>query len=325
VRRARERRIRIGTRGSPLALAQAREVQARLAAAHAASPGAPQSPGPLAFETCAIKTTGDRIQDRPLAEAGGKGLFTKEIEEALLAGEVDLAVHSMKDMPTELPPGLALAAFLPREDVRDALISAKATALAFLPEGAVVATSSLRRQAQVRHLRPDLKVVPMRGNVETRLRKLAEGAADATLLALAGLNRLGLADRAAGPVPVEEMLPAVAQGAIGVEIRADDAAMAQLLAPLNHEPTALAVTAERAFLARLEGSCRMPIAALGELSAEPAGTRFTFRGMILSPDGRQRFEARRDGRPEEALRLAEDAASEVLAAAGPELLRALRS
>ena len=328
VQPAQRTKIRIGTRGSPLALAQAREVEARLEAAHGAFQGAsqdaPQSVGRLAFEICAIKTTGDRIQDRPLADAGGKGLFTKEIEEALLAGEVDLAVHSMKDMPTELPPGLTLAAFLPREDVRDALISAKAASLADLPVGAVVATSSLRRQAQVRHLRPDLQVVPMRGNVETRLRKLAEGAADATLLALAGLNRLGLANRAAGPVPVEAMLPAVAQGAIGVEIRDDDIQMAQLLAPLNHEPTALAVTAERAFLAKLEGSCRMPIAALGELSAGPAGARFVFRGMILSPDGRHCFRARREGRPEEALRLAEDAAAEVLAAAGPELLRALR-
>jgi hydroxymethylbilane synthase len=320
VRPSQRAKIRIGTRGSPLALAQAREVQARLEAAHGSGRGAPP-----AFETRVIKTTGDRIQDRPLAEAGGKGLFTKEIEEALLAREVDLAVHSMKDMPTVLPPGLALAALLPREDVRDALISSKAASLAGLPAGAVVATSSLRRQAQVRHLRPDLQVVPMRGNVETRLRKLADGAADATLLALAGLNRLGLADRAAGPVPVEEMLPAVAQGAIGVEIRADDTRMAQLLAPLNHAPTALAVTAERAFLARLEGSCRMPIAALGELSAEPSGARFAFRGMILSPDGRHCFAAHRVGRPEEALRLAEEAAAEVLAAAGPELLRALRA
>src|SRR5262245_26273890 len=250
-------KIRIGTRGSPLALAQAREVQARLEAAH--------GPGRLTFEVCVIKTTGDRIQDRPLAEAGGKGLFTKEIEEALIAREVDIAVHSMKDMPTLLPPGLTLAAFLPREDVRDALISTKARSLSDLPGGAVVATSSLRRQAQVRHLRPDVKVVSMRGNVETRLRKLSEGVADATLLALAGLNRLGLADRAAAPVPVAEMLPAVAQGAIGVETRADDTAMAEALAPLNHQPTALAVTAERAFLAKLEGSCRMPIAALGAL------------------------------------------------------------
>jgi hydroxymethylbilane synthase len=303
--------ICIGTRGSPLALAQAREVQARLEAAH--------GPGKFAFEVRVIKTTGDRIQDRPLAEAGGKGLFTKEIEEALLAGEVDIAVHSMKDMPTELPAGLTLAAFLPREDVRDALISTKAATLGELPGGAVVATSSLRRQAQVRHLRPDLRVVHMRGNVETRLRKLAEGAADATLLAMAGLNRLGLANRAAGPVPVEEMLPAVAQGAIGVEIRADDTAMAGMLAPINHAPTGLAVTAERAFLARLEGSCRMPIAALAEL----VDGGFVFRGMILSPDGCQCYKARREGRPEAALRLAEDAAEEVLAAAGPEFLRSL--
>ncbi|HXE86140.1 MAG TPA: hydroxymethylbilane synthase, partial [Hyphomicrobiaceae bacterium] len=204
-------RIRIGTRGSPLALAQAREVEARLKAAHGPSAGPGGAVGKLAFEVRIIKTSGDRIQDRPLAEAGGKGLFTKEIEEALLAREVEIAVHSMKDMPTVLPPGLTLAAFLPREDVRDALICAKASSLADLPGGAVVATSSLRRQAQVKHLRPDITVVSMRGNVETRLRKLAEGAADATLLAMAGLNRLGLADRAAGPVSVEEMLPAVAQ------------------------------------------------------------------------------------------------------------------
>jgi hydroxymethylbilane synthase len=309
--------VRIGTRGSPLALAQAREVRERLVAAHGAET--------LAFEIKAIKTTGDRIQDRPLSEAGGKGLFTKEIEEALLAGEVDIAVHSMKDMPTELPAGLTLAALLPREDVRDALISAKAASLAGLPGGAIVATSSLRRQAQVRHLRPDIRVVPMRGNVETRLRKLAEGAADATLLALAGLNRLGLADRAAAPIPVEEVLPAVAQGAIGVEMRAGEAELARLLAPLNHEPTALAVAAERAFLAKLEGSCRMPIAALGELLEGPGGPCFGFRGMILSPDGRQCFKARREGPPEQALRLAEDAAAEVLAAAGPELVRSLRA
>jgi hydroxymethylbilane synthase len=309
-------RIRIGTRGSPLALAQAREVEDRLKAAH--------GPGRFAFEVHPIKTTGDRIQDRPLADAGGKGLFTKEIEEALLAGEVDIAVHSMKDMPTVLPSGLTLAAFLPREDVRDALISPKGSCLADLPAGAAVATSSLRRQAQVRYLRPDLRVVPMRGNVETRLRKLAEGAADATLLALAGLKRLGLADRAAGPVPVEEMLPAVAQGAIGVEIRAADLDIARVLAPLNHEPTALAVSAERVFLAKLEGSCRTPIAALGELLEAVEGGRFAFRGMILSPDGCQCFKARREGRPEEALRLAEDAAAEILAAAGPEFVRSLQ-
>jgi hydroxymethylbilane synthase len=306
-------KVRIGTRGSPLALAQAREVQERLQAAH--------GPDRLEFEVRIIKTSGDRIQDRPLADAGGKGLFTKEIEEALLAGEVDIAVHSMKDMPTVLPEGLAVRCMLPREDVRDAFISAKASSLAALPKGAVVATASLRRQAQVRHLRPDLEVIPIRGNVETRLKKLAEGLADATLLALAGLKRLGLENRAAAPVPVEDMLPAVAQGAIGVETRAEDVAMAEVIAPVNHEPTALAVSAERTFLAKLEGSCRMPIAALAEI----ADGRFAFRGMVLTPDGRDAWSARREGRPEEALRLAEQAADELLAKAGPDVLRALRA
>ena len=304
-------KIRIATRGSPLALAQAREVQQRLEAAH--------GPGRHAFEIRAITTTGDRIQDRPLSEAGGKGLFTKEIEEALLAGEADIAVHSMKDMPTELPAGLTVACFLPREDVRDAFISHSASSLGDLPQGAVVATSSLRRQAQVRHVRPDLAVVAMRGNVETRLRKLQDGAADATLLAMAGLNRLGLGDRVIAPMSTEEMLPAVAQGAIGVETRSDDLAIAHVLASINHEPTALAVSAERAFLARLEGSCRTPIAALAELD----GSRLIFRGMILTPDGSQCFATRREGTPAEALRLAEDAATELLAKAGPDFLRVL--
>ena len=303
--------IRLGTRGSPLALAQATEVRQRLEAAH--------GPGRLAFEVRAIKTSGDRIQDRPLAEAGGKGLFTKEIEEALLAGEIDVAVHSMKDMPTLLPPGLTIQCLLPREDVRDAFISSKAASLADLPRGAKVGTSSLRRQAQVRHARPDLVVVPLRGNVETRLRKLAEGAADATLLACAGLKRLGLTDCIASPVPPEEMLPAVAQGAIGVEMRADDPAMAELLAPINHQPTALAVAAERAFLAKLEGSCRTPIAGLAEL----VGGHLIFRGAILTPDGSQCHATRREGRPEEAIKLAEDAAAELLGRAGPDFFRAL--
>jgi hydroxymethylbilane synthase len=302
------RTIRIGTRGSPLALAQAREVQQRLEAAHGA--------GAFAIEIHAIHTTGDRIQDRPLSEAGGKGLFTKEIEEALLEGRVDLAVHSMKDMPTVLPTGLAVTCYLPREDVRDAFISAKAGTLAELPAGSVVATSSLRRQAQARHLRPDLRIAEMRGNVETRLRKLAEGQGDATLLAMAGLKRLGLVDRVTAPVPVEEMLPAVAQGAIGVEVREGDEAAARMLGAINHEPTALAVTAERAFLAKLEGSCRTPIAALGEL----VGGRFQFRGMILTPDGNQAHAARREGRPAEAVKLAVDAAEELLAKAGPGFL-----
>jgi hydroxymethylbilane synthase len=305
------RTIRIGTRGSPLALAQAREVQARMETVHGA--------GMHAFQILPIRTTGDRIQDRPLSEAGGKGLFTKEIEEALLAGTVDIAVHSMKDMPTILPGGLTVNCFLPREDVRDAFISVKAGTLRELARGAVVATSSLRRQAQVKHLRPDLAVVPMRGNVETRLRKLADGVADATLLACAGLKRLGMADRITAPIAIEEMLPAVAQGAIGVEMRVDDAEMAELLAPINHQPTALAVTAERAFLATLEGSCRMPIAGLAEVEAG----RLHFRGMILTPDGGACFAAQREGTPASAVALAEDAAEELLAKAGPEFLQSL--
>jgi hydroxymethylbilane synthase len=302
-------KIRIGTRGSPLALAQAGEVRERLEAAH--------GPGRYAFELCVIKTSGDRIQDRPLAEAGGKGLFTKEIEEALLAGEIDIAVHSMKDMPTVLPAGLAVTCILPREDVRDAFISLKAASLAQLPKGAVVGTSSLRRQAQVLHLRPDLAVTSLRGNVETRLKKIEGGAADATLLACAGLKRLGLESRITAPIPTDEMLPAVAQGAIGVETRADDFPMAELLGPINHQASALAVTAERAFLAKLDGSCRTPIAALAELDA----SRLVFRGMILTPDGRQYHATRREGPPQEAVRMAEDAAAELLAKAGPDFLR----
>lgn len=301
--------IRIGTRGSPLALAQAREVEQRLTSAHGA--------GTYVFAVRAIRTSGDRIQNRPLFEAGGKGLFTKEIEEALLVGAVDIAVHSMKDMPTVLPAGLAVTCLLPREDVRDAFISHKAARLADLPEGSVVATSSLRRQAQVKHLRPDLKVVPMRGNIETRLRRLEAGAADATLLACAGLKRLGLEDRITSPVPTDKVLPAIAQGAIGVETRADDFEMAALLAPINHEPTALAVTAERAFLAKLDGSCRTPIAGLAELVAD----RLHFRGMILTPDGRQCHATRREGHPAEAIRMAEDAAVELLVKAGPNFFR----
>ncbi|MCC7252746.1 hydroxymethylbilane synthase [Hyphomicrobium sp.] len=276
------RTLRIGTRGSPLALAQAHEVRARLMAAH----GLPED----AFEIRIYKTTGDAIQDRPLAEVGGKGLFTKEIEEGLIAREIDLAVHSMKDMQTHLPDGLGIGAVLPREDVRDAFISLTHPTLAALPEGAVVGTSSLRRQAQVKRLRPDVKVVGFRGNVQTRLRKLSEGVADATLLACAGLNRLGMADRITAPIATEDLLPAVAQGAIAIEIRSDDAETVRFVAPLNHEETALCVTAERAFLTRLEGSCRTPIAGLAELDA---GT-LTLRGKVFLPDGAACFEITRE-------------------------------
>jgi hydroxymethylbilane synthase len=234
-----------------------------------------------------------------------------------MAGEIDLAVHSLKDMPTTLPAGLVLACVLAREDVRDAFISNAARTLADLPPGLTVATSSLRRQAQLRRLRPDIKVQPIRGNVETRLQKLEAGVADATILAMAGLKRLGLADKATAPIPVDVMLPAVAQGAIGIEIRAEDP-IAELLAPLDHPPTALATAAERSFLARLDGSCRTPIAGL----AEPRGTEeLLFRGMILTPDGSQVVETRRRGSLGEAVRLAEDAAEELLARAGPDFLR----
>ena len=256
----------------------------------------------------------------PLAEAGGKGLFTKEIEEALLAREIDLAVHSMKDVPTILPAGLAIACHLPRADVRDAFISTKAASLTQLPTGAVVGTSSLRRQAQVKRLRPDLQVVPLRGNVDTRLRKLQEGAVDATLLACAGLARLGLSSRITQPMSVDDMLPAVAQGAIGVEIRADDDGTAHLLAPINHAQTALAVAVERAFLAKLDGSCKTPIAGLAQLVAPD---RLLFRGQILAPDGRRAHATRREGRPDTAIAMAEDAAAELIALAGPDFFRAL--
>ena len=244
--------LRIGTRGTPLALAQARMTRAALAAAHGV--------GEDAIEIVTIRTSGDRIQDRPLSEAGGKGLFTKEIEEALLAGAIDLAVHSAKDMPTVLPDGLMLAACLPREDVRDAFISRKAASLRDLPQGAVVGTASLRRQAMVKRLRPDVSVVPLRGNVETRLRKLEAGEVDATLLALAGLKRLGLADKATALLDVQEFLPAVGQGAMTIEARVDDARTRALLAKIDHADTSVALGCERAFLAVLDGSCRTPIA-----------------------------------------------------------------
>ncbi len=298
-------RLRIGTRGSPLALAQAHEVRRRLAVAHDLDDAA--------IDIVVIKTTGDSILDRPLAEAGGKGLFTKEIEEALLAGTIDLAVHSMKDVPTVLPDGLTMNAILPREDVRDAFISAKWPSIDALPHGAVVGSSSLRRQAQLRRMRPDLQVVTYRGNVQSRLRKLEEGVVDATLLAVAGLNRLGLADRITAAIPLDVMLPAVAQGAIGIETRFEDEATNDLLAPLNDATTALCVTAERAFLARLEGSCRTPIAGLARL----VGGNFTFKGEILRPDGSERYDVTRQGTAAAAVQLATDAAEDRLTAPDP--------
>jgi len=297
--------LRIGTRGSPLALAQAGMVRDGVARAHGFDPAG--------IELKVIRTTGDRIQDRPLAEAGGKGLFAKEIEEALIERRIDLAVHSSKDMPTFLPEGLVLSAFLPREDARDAFISRKARDLAGLARGAVVGTSSPRRQALLRRMRSDLKVVDLRGNVETRLRKLDEGAADATLLALAGLKRLSLADAAATVFELDEFLPAVGQGAIGIETRVDDAKTRSLLTPINHADTATALACERAFLAALDGSCRTPIAGY----AAVANGRVNFRGMIVKPDGSEAFETTRSGSADDAERLGTDAGRELKGKASP--------
>ncbi len=304
-----ERLIRIGTRGSALALAQAHEVRRRLMAAH----GLPET----AFDIVIIKTTGDMILDRPLAEVGGKGLFTKEIEEALFDNSIDLAVHSMKDMQTALPPGLTIGATLPREDVRDAFISLKHKSFDELPQGAVVGTSSLRRQAQIKRIRPDLQIVGFRGNVQTRLTKLRDEVAEATFLACAGLRRLGLADHITAPVPTERMLPAVAQGAIGIEIRVDDEDTTALIAPLDHQETSLCVTAERAFLGTLEGSCRTPIAGLARLEA---GT-LTFKGETLSPDGRRHVVSSKTGPASSAAELGVTVADDILSRGGREVLQ----
>jgi len=296
--------LRIGTRGSPLALAQASLVRARLAEAHRVAAER--------IEVKVIRTTGDVIRDRPLAEVGGKGLFTKEIEEALLAGDIDLAVHSAKDMPTELPAGLSIAAVLPREDPRDAFISRKAATLRALPVGAIVGTASLRRQALVKRARPDLRVVNFRGNVETRLRKLEEGAVDATLLALAGLNRLGLAEAATAILPIDEFLPAVGQGIVALEARDGDARTRALVEPVNAPEDATALAAERAFLAVLDGSCRTPIAGFATLG----GGRLRFRGLIARPDGSETFAAEREGAAADAAELGADAGRELKHRAG---------
>jgi hydroxymethylbilane synthase len=303
--------LRIGTRGSLLALWQAGYLRDRLIAAHAFSEGD--------VELSVITTTGDRIKDKPLGEFGGKGLFTKEIDEALLSGGVDLAVHSMKDLPTVLPEGIVVAAVLPRADVRDAFISTKAPSLAELPPGAVVGTSSLRRAAQVKRMRPDLRVADLRGNVETRLRKIKEGVADATLLALAGLERLGLVAQATSILSTEEMLPAVAQGAIGIAARSDDERTLALLTPLNDARSATSVTCERAFLARLDGSCKTPIAGLAEIDDGV----LRFRGLILAPDGSESFGVELTGEVDKAHNLGTDAGEEILGRVGPDFLAKL--
>ncbi len=297
--------VRIGTRGSPLALAQAHTVRDHLVA----TSGRPADD----FVIAVMSTAGDRITDRALAEIGGKGLFTQEIEDALTDGRIDLAVHSAKDMPTVLPEGLHLAGYLPRADVRDVFLSAHAGGLAGLRAGQVVGTASLRRGAQIRRKRPDLSVVTFRGNVQSRLRKLSEGVVDATLLALAGLTRLGMADIASEILPLDDFPPAVGQGAIAIEARMADPATAALLAPVLDADTGVALAAERAFLAVLDGSCRTPIAGHATVS----GARLAFHGLILTPDGSEWHEIRLDGERSAAVEIGAAAGRELRARARP--------
>ena len=297
--------LRIGTRGSKLALVQATLVRDTLAAAHPSLVGA--------LEIVVIRTTGDSVQDRKLSEIGGKGLFTKEIEEQLLAGTIDIAVHSTKDMPTRLPDGLILACFLPREDPRDALIAAPGVScIAELPRGSTVATVALRRQALLLHRRPDLKIEPIRGNVDTRLRKLEEGHIDALILARAGLNRLGL-DSAGVAIPKEEMLPAVGQGAVCIECRVADTRIRDLLAALDHRPTAVCVRAEISMLAVLDGSCRTPISGHAVLEGE----QLWLRALVARPDGSQVIANERRGDGGDGEYLGKDAGEELRLRAGP--------
>jgi hydroxymethylbilane synthase len=293
--------IRIGTRGSPLALAQTETVRRLLMAAH----------GDLAFEIVAIRTTGERLLDRSLADAGGKGLFTKEIDEALLAARIELAVHSAKDVPTLLASGIRLAAFPPRDDARDVLVSAKAASLASLPAGAVVGTSSIRREALVKRLRPDLSIKLMRGNVETRLQKVAAKEFDAAILALAGLKRLGLESQASAPLDPATFPPSVGQGAIAIAIREGDKRIERLVAAIDHAPTSIALAAERAFLAALDGSCRAPIAGHAKIN----GSRLALYGLAIAPDGTGAVETTREGPIGDAVALGRDAGQELRARA----------
>jgi hydroxymethylbilane synthase len=300
-------RLRIGTRGSPMALRQTGLVRDRLAATY------PELAAPAAVEVVTIRTTGDRVQNRLLAEIGGKGLFSKEIDEALLAGRIDLAVHSLKDLETFLPDGVEIACVLPRDDPRDALLSASGATLVSLPAGAVIGTSSLRRRAQLLRLRRDLRVAPFRGNADTRIKKLEAGEVDATLLALCGLERLGLAQRATEVLSCELMLPAVGQGALAVVCRTDDASTRRLLGPLDDPRTAACVGAERAMLAALDGSCRTPIAGLATLD----GDRLAIDGLLLAPDGSAELRARRIGPVADAETLGRDLGDELRRRAGP--------
>ena len=297
--------LRIGTRGSPLALAQARMVADALA---------PR----VATEIVVVKTTGDHILDRPLAEIGGKGLFTKEIEDRLIEGTLDLAVHSMKDMPTILPKGLVIAAMLPRADPRDVLIAGRARRIADLPQGARVGTASLRRAAQLLSARPDLAVSTLRGSVQTRLARIERGDFHATLLAKAGLDRLGLHERTRHPLEPEEMLPVVAQGAVGIECVADDTFVRALLAEIDDADTTLCVEAERAFLARLDGSCRTPIAGWARIAGEGGGRHVNFDGLVASPDGRTVHRGRTTVATGDAATAAGMLGAELLSLVGPD-------
>ena len=301
--------LRLGTRGSKLALTQTGLVRDALAAA------IPALAAPDAIEIVTIRTTGDQIQDRPLSEAGGKGLFVKEIEEALLSGRIDAAVHSMKDMPTAQPPGLVIAAFLPREDARDVLIAGDVKRIADLEGGAVVGTAALRRKAQLLHRRPDLRIVTFRGNVDTRLAKREAGVVDATLLALAGLKRLGLG-HVGTPIAEDEMLPAVGQGAVCIECRADDTNTRAWLSEIDHPATAVCVSAEHAMLAVLDGSCRTPIAGHAVLDADGVH----LRGLIARPDGSELIAVERRGLASDAPTLGRDAGEELKRRGGPGFL-----
>ena len=302
------RPLRIGTRGSAMALFQANLVRDRLAAAH------PELAAPGMIELDVIRTTGDRVQNRLLAEIGGKGLFTKEIEEALLERRIDLAVHSLKDMETALPPGLTIACVPPRDDPRDALVSRDGVGLDALPHGATIGTASLRRTAQLLRHRGDLAIVPIRGNVDTRLNKLAAGEVDALLVALSGLQRLGKEAAISEIIPVDVMLPAVGQGALAIEARADDAEVRHWLTPLHDSVSAVCVTAERAMLAALDGSCRTPIAGFAELT----GGRLRLRAMLLSPDGSAESRAEGSGEASDPEALGRDIGAQLRAGAGPE-------
>ncbi|WP_430910681.1 hydroxymethylbilane synthase [Methylobacterium sp. sgz302541] len=305
-----QRPLRIGTRGSPMALAQTGMVRDRIVAAN---------PG-LETELVVVTTVADKILDRPLSEIGGKGLFTKELEQALFAGEIDVAVHSMKDVETWLPEGLVIACILERDDPRDAFLSTTASGFAELPAGARVGTSSLRRAAQVLMRRPDLRIVPFRGNANTRMRKLEAGECEATLLALAGLQRLGMEGVARSVLSVEEMLPAVAQGALGIECREGDADIRALLAPIACQTTTIAVGAERALLAELDGSCRTPIAALARID----GDALHLDGLLFLPDGSAHWAASRSGAVADAERIGREAGAELKAKAGDTYARHLQ-